>query len=99
MRPSNDLPAVYLCRESVDFRKGINGLAALVEESLALDPFSEQLFVFGAWIIEGSQMLFRYKQEMNRGPGADVLKNKDLLILVNHCCRDLACCYFAENAI
>ncbi len=46
MRPSNDLPAVYLCRESVDFRKGINGLAALVEESLALDPFSEQLFVF-----------------------------------------------------
>jgi len=46
MRPSNELPAVYLCREAVDFRKGINGLAALVEEALALDPFSEQLFVF-----------------------------------------------------
>jgi transposase len=46
MRPSNDLPAVYLCREAVDFRKGINGLAALVEEALGLDPFSEQLFVF-----------------------------------------------------
>lgn len=46
MRPSNDLPAVYLCREAVDFRKGINGLAVLVEQSLALDPFSEQLFVF-----------------------------------------------------
>jgi transposase len=37
---------VYLCREAVDFRKGINGLAALVEEVLELDPFSEQLFVF-----------------------------------------------------
>ena len=46
MRPSNDLPQVYLCREAVDFRKGINGLAALVEEELALDPFSEILFVF-----------------------------------------------------
>jgi len=46
MRPSNDLVAVYLCREAVDFRKGINGLAALVEEVLEQDPFSEQLFVF-----------------------------------------------------
>jgi len=46
MRPSNGLAAVYLCREYVDFRKGINGLAILVEETLAHDPFSEQLFVF-----------------------------------------------------
>ncbi|MDT8328925.1 MAG: IS66 family insertion sequence element accessory protein TnpB [Roseovarius sp.] len=46
MRPSNALPAVYLCREVVDFRKGINGLAVLVEEALQLNPFCEQLFVF-----------------------------------------------------
>jgi transposase len=46
MRPSNDLPAVYVCVEPVDFRKQINGLAALVQEVLALDPFSEQIFVF-----------------------------------------------------
>ena len=46
MRPSNELPAVYLCRDVVDFRKGINGLAVLVEEALQHDPFSEQLFVF-----------------------------------------------------
>jgi hypothetical protein len=46
MRPSNDLPAVYLCRDVVDFRKGINGLAVLVEERLEQNPFSEQLFVF-----------------------------------------------------
>jgi hypothetical protein len=39
MRPANDLPAVYLCCEVVDFRKGINGLAILVEEALQLDPF------------------------------------------------------------
>ena len=46
MRPCADLPAVYLCRDVVDFRKGINGLAVLVEEALQQDPFSEQLFVF-----------------------------------------------------
>lgn len=46
MRPSNELPVVYLCREVVDFRKGINGLAVLVEEDLDQDPFSERLFVF-----------------------------------------------------
>ena len=37
---------MYLCRDAVDFRKGINGLAVLVEETLQLDPFSEHLFVF-----------------------------------------------------
>lgn len=46
MRPANDLPVVYLCRDIVDFRKGINGLVILVEEMLCQDPFSEQLFVF-----------------------------------------------------
>lgn len=45
MRPPDALPVVYLCREAVDFRKGINGLAILVEQQL-LSPFSEQLFVF-----------------------------------------------------
>ena len=46
MRPANDLPEVYLCRDIVDFRKGINGLAVLVEAELERDPFSEHLFVF-----------------------------------------------------
>ena len=46
MRPSDDLPVVYLCREAVDFRKGINGLAMLVAEVMDLDPLSEQMFVF-----------------------------------------------------
>ena len=45
-RPSNDLPRVYLCRDVVDFRKGIKSLSVLVEATLALDPFSEHLFVF-----------------------------------------------------
>src|SRR5260364_27567 len=37
---------VYLHREAVDFRKGINGLAALVEQSFQRDPFSLAGFGF-----------------------------------------------------
>lgn len=46
MRPGNEVPAVYVCLKAVDFRKGINGLSALVEGEMALDVFSEALFVF-----------------------------------------------------
>ncbi|WP_442961282.1 IS66 family insertion sequence element accessory protein TnpB, partial [Pseudoalteromonas sp.] len=31
-----DVPTVYLCADAVDFRKSINGLAALVEAELEL---------------------------------------------------------------
>lgn len=37
---------VHVHREAVDFRKNINGLAALVEQTLGLDPFSAALYVF-----------------------------------------------------
>lgn len=46
MRPPNDLPAVYLCVEAVDFRLQINGLAARVQDVLRRDPLSAQLFGF-----------------------------------------------------
>lgn len=45
MRPMNEA-VVYVCVGPVDFRKQINGLAALVQEDLALDQFSPALFVF-----------------------------------------------------
>jgi len=37
---------VYVHREAVDFRKSINGLAALVEQALGLNPFAAALYVF-----------------------------------------------------
>ena len=46
MRPSDQLPEVFLCQQPVDFRKGIQGLSVLVEAELMLDPFSQTLFVF-----------------------------------------------------
>ena len=46
MRPSANLLDVQVYLGVVDFRKGINGLSALVQAELELDPFSERLFVF-----------------------------------------------------
>ena len=40
-----DVP-VYLHREVVDFRKSINGLSVIVEESLLMSPMQTGLFVF-----------------------------------------------------
>lgn len=37
---------VYLHRDPVDFRLNINGLAALVQQALGLDPFAECVYVF-----------------------------------------------------
>ena len=38
--------AIYLCRDPVDFRMGINGLSVFVEATLKFDPFSRNLFCF-----------------------------------------------------
>jgi transposase len=61
---------VLLAARPVDFRKGIDGLAAVVQEVLALDPFAGDLFVFRskradrvkilAW--DGSGMTLYYKR-------------------------------------
>lgn len=37
---------VYLHREPIDFRAGINSLAVLVQEEMALDPFAPAVFAF-----------------------------------------------------
>lgn len=39
--------AVYLHRGTIDFRKNINGLSAMVEHELRLDPFAHAVYVFG----------------------------------------------------
>lgn len=45
MRPASEV-AVYVCREAVDFRKSIDGLSALVTQTLGRDPFAAALYVF-----------------------------------------------------
>ena len=46
LRPSWDLPEIYLYRQPVDFRKQANGLALLVEQELGHSPFSGALYAF-----------------------------------------------------
>ena len=37
---------VYLHREPIDFRAGMNSLVTLVEQSMQLDPFARAVFAF-----------------------------------------------------
>ena len=46
MRLFHDVPQVYLHREPVDFRKAINGLVLIIEQSMARSPYSGALFLF-----------------------------------------------------
>ncbi len=45
-RPSNDMPQIYLYRDTVDFRKSVNGLSAIVERELGHNLFEGALYAF-----------------------------------------------------
>ena len=40
------VPQIYLVCGKTDLRRGIDGLASLVQENYNLDPYSEALFLF-----------------------------------------------------
>jgi transposase len=44
--PASAELAIYLCRDPLDFRAGINSLSVLVEATLKFDPFSRNLYGF-----------------------------------------------------
>ena len=46
IRPSNSSLKVYLYQQPVDMRKSMNGLSVIVEQEMALSPFSKSIFVF-----------------------------------------------------
>ena len=54
--PSGEL-RIYVATRPTDFRKGIDGLALLVQEVMVLDPFSNAAFVVWAQraIVVGQQ--------------------------------------------
>jgi transposase len=61
---------IYIATKPVDFRKGLDGLAALVEQVLKLDPFCGAAFIFRAksadrikiLIWDGSGLILIYKR-------------------------------------
>ena len=46
LRPSLDLPEIYLYRQPVDFRKQAFGLAAMVEQEFGRSPFDGARYAF-----------------------------------------------------
>lgn len=46
MRLFEDVAAVYLHRDPVDFRKAINGLVLIIEQEMAMSAYADALFVF-----------------------------------------------------
>lgn len=80
----DDRLKVYLHRDPVDFRLSINGLAALVERSLGMDPFATCVYVFGnrhrnrvkilGWERNGFWLLFkRLEQDRFIWPAPEVV--------------------------
>tara|TARA_B100000678_G_scaffold225731_1_gene193480 strand:- start:207 stop:410 length:204 start_codon:yes stop_codon:yes gene_type:complete len=57
IRPDGDL-RIYLCRQPVDMRKQIEGLALLVQEAMELNPFEAAVFVFGNHQRDKIKLLF-----------------------------------------
>jgi transposase len=61
---------IYIATRPVDFRKGMDGLAAAVQQVLRLDPFSGVAFIFRAkradrikiLIWDGSGLILIYKR-------------------------------------
>lgn len=49
---------VLVATKPVDFRKGMNGLAALVKEQLKIDPFSGAIFCFRAKRADRVKLIF-----------------------------------------
>jgi transposase len=46
LRPTLAMPQIYLYRAPVDFRKQVNGLAALIQQELGHNPFTGALYAF-----------------------------------------------------
>jgi transposase len=63
-------PRIYIAARPIDFRKGMDGLAAAVQEVLQLDPFGGTAFIFRAkradrikiLIWDGSGLILIYKR-------------------------------------
>ncbi|SDI15610.1 IS66 Orf2 like protein [Pseudomonas delhiensis] len=63
MRPDAKVKAVYLYPKPVDFRKSIDGLAALVELDIKVAVFDPVLFVF----LERGPLYFSYSKADHSG--------------------------------
>ena len=78
---------IYLAIKPVDFRKGIDGLVALVRDVLKKDPFSGHLFVFHnrrrtaiKIIVYDGQGYWLMQKRLSEGHFRSVLASPDAII-------------------
>lgn len=63
---------VFVATKPVDFRKGMDGLAAIVEGELKLEPFSGVIYVFRAKRADSVKLLFWDGTGLLAGPAPTV---------------------------
>ena len=44
-----DVENIYIICGKTDMRKGIDGLATLIQDSFELDPYGDSIFLFSGW--------------------------------------------------
>jgi len=64
---------VFMATKPVDFRKGADGLVALVRESLSQDPFAESVFIFRAKRAQSPTFCIRFSFCDNSLPLASIV--------------------------
>uniref|UniRef100_UPI001109814F IS66 family insertion sequence element accessory protein TnpB n=1 Tax=Poseidonocella sp. HB161398 TaxID=2320855 RepID=UPI001109814F len=79
MIPS-DRVRILVATKPVDFRKGHDGLASLVQSVLKEDPFAGAVFVFRSKRADRLKILF-----WDGTPKFDVKIDKQLILLAAHC--------------
>lgn len=99
MRSIETFDNIYLCREFIDMRQGINGLTSYVEAHMQLSPFQNGLFVFTNKSRNRLKMLYwdksgfalwlkrlekeRFKWPRNRIKDSVVINRHDLSLLLD----------------
>jgi hypothetical protein len=82
---------VYLHREPIDFRAGINSLAVLVQEVMELDPFVPAVFGMGKRGAKNDQIrAVRTSSQMSFNEPAKSGLGADLLAIFDHLDREAA---------
>ncbi len=64
---------IYIICGKTDMRKGIDGLATLIQDSFELDPYSDSIFLFSGWSKD------RYKCLYFDGDGFAMLINDQIM--------------------
>jgi transposase len=87
----NEIPKIYLSNRPVDFRKGIDGFASIIQSEFELDPFQDALFIFynrqhnklKMLYYDGTGFWLLYKR-LNKGTFKVKMSSKEEALVISH---------------